>query len=171
MRTLRNGGAAAARGSRFIFVDADTRPTPAAVMAAIEAMRTGAVGGGCSFRFDAAPCWIRYAVPIGAWIARQCGYVGGCFLFCTRDAFEKVGGSSEEHYAAEEFVFLQGLRGLGRVAFPPQTVTTSGRKLQLLSIRASVSILFRLLAFGPDAFRDRGELDYWYVRVTADRSA
>src|SRR5262245_9002167 len=43
----RNAGARAANGDMFVFVDADTIVTEAAVRAAIAAMRGGAVGGGC----------------------------------------------------------------------------------------------------------------------------
>src|SRR5262249_32550860 len=48
----RNAGTAAARGDIFIFVDADTIVTPAVVRAAVRAVRRGAAGGGCAFRFD-----------------------------------------------------------------------------------------------------------------------
>lgn len=48
----RNAGARAAAGDVFIFVDADTIVSEAAVRAAIAATRDGAVGGGCAFRFD-----------------------------------------------------------------------------------------------------------------------
>src|SRR5262245_31989116 len=48
----RNAGARAAQGALFLFVDADTVVTEAAVAAAVEAMRRGAVGGGCAIRFD-----------------------------------------------------------------------------------------------------------------------
>jgi glycosyltransferase involved in cell wall biosynthesis len=164
---VRNAGAAAATGTELIFVDADTLPTASAVSAAVQAMRSGAVGGGCSFQFDAAPGWISYLVPLGTWIFRQCGYVGGCFLFCTRKAFEQIGGFSEQHYAAEEFIFLDHLRQIGTVIFPPHSVITSARKLKCRSIRQSAWILFRLLALGPDAFRNRRSLDYWYVREAA----
>src|SRR5688572_9780317 len=71
---VRNAGARAARGSRLIFIDADTRPTRAAVNAAIKALDGGAVGGGCSFCFDdSAPRWMHGIVSIGCWIARQWG--------------------------------------------------------------------------------------------------
>src|SRR5215813_13197634 len=48
----RNAGARAATGDLLVFVDADTVVTRAAVRRAVGAMRAGAVGGGCGFRFD-----------------------------------------------------------------------------------------------------------------------
>src|SRR5262245_53002781 len=48
----RNAGARVAAGEMFVFVDADTEVSEAAVRAAVKAMQNGAVGGGCRFRFD-----------------------------------------------------------------------------------------------------------------------
>src|SRR5216683_2768868 len=48
----RNAGARLARGENLFFVDADTLATPEALAAGIKALRAGAVGGGCVFRFD-----------------------------------------------------------------------------------------------------------------------
>ena len=60
--TTRNAGARAARGDILFFVDADTLANPAAVRADLDALRRGAVGGGCLFRFDGAvPLWVRFA--------------------------------------------------------------------------------------------------------------
>src|SRR5689334_13119115 len=43
----RNAGAREARGDLLIFIDADTLVTPQVVCAAVAAVRSGAVGGGC----------------------------------------------------------------------------------------------------------------------------
>src|SRR5437763_1171262 len=48
----RNAGAGVATGDMLVFVDADTIVNRAAVRAAIDAIRAGAVGGGCAIRFD-----------------------------------------------------------------------------------------------------------------------
>src|SRR5262245_57886640 len=48
----RNAGARAASGDRFIFVDADTMVTERVVRAAVNSLRRGLVGGGCTVRFD-----------------------------------------------------------------------------------------------------------------------
>jgi len=92
----RNAGARAARGDVFFFVDADTLANPAVVRAALRALRYGAVGGGCVFSFDGAvPLWARTFYPVLVLVVRMLKLVGGCFLFCTREAFEGVGGFSE----------------------------------------------------------------------------
>jgi glycosyltransferase involved in cell wall biosynthesis len=54
----RNSGARAAKGDFLIFVDADTLVDAPVVRAALQAMRNGAVGGGCDFQFDGrVPLW------------------------------------------------------------------------------------------------------------------
>ena len=66
----------------------------------------GGAGGGCLFRFDGRlPFWARLTYPIGICLFRVLTIVGGCFLFCTREAFLATGGFSEECFAAEELPF------------------------------------------------------------------
>src|SRR5258706_15787558 len=48
----RNAGARAAEGDLLIFIDADTIVTPEVVCTAVEAVRSGAVGGGCAIRYS-----------------------------------------------------------------------------------------------------------------------
>src|SRR5438874_72022 len=56
----RNAGAREAEGEILFFVDADTLANPAAVRAGLRALRCGAAGGGCMFRFDGRlPLWAR----------------------------------------------------------------------------------------------------------------
>src|SRR6185369_4599544 len=56
----RNAGAREAQGDLLIFIDADTIVTPKAVCAAVEAVRTGAVGGGCAIRYSGhLPAYLR----------------------------------------------------------------------------------------------------------------
>jgi len=99
----RNAGGREADGAVFIFVDADTIVTEAAVRAAIAATRGGAVGGGCAFRFDGP--LPRYGRALGAAavpLYRLLRLASGCFLFCTREAFRAVGGFDETLFGAEE---------------------------------------------------------------------
>src|SRR5699024_10282980 len=89
----RNAGARVASGDILFFVDADTVANPETVRAGLDALRGGAVGGGCVFRFDGAlPGWVRALHPVAVALARTIRVVGGCFLFCTRAAFDAAGG-------------------------------------------------------------------------------
>jgi glycosyltransferase involved in cell wall biosynthesis len=161
----RNAGAREARGELFFFVDADTVVTPAAVRAAVKAVRGGAVGGGCVFRFDCElPLYARFLLPLGNALGRRLRLVGGCCLFCTREAFLAVGGFCERYYAAEELVFAQALKRRGRFVVPRPMVVTSGRKFPLITGRWAVSMLARFVLGGPNTFTRREGLEVWYDR-------
>lgn len=159
----RNAGARVARGELLFFVDADTVASAAAVREAVRAMRRGAVGGGCVFRFDGRlPLWARIIYPLSVPVMRRLKLVGGCCLFCTREAFQAVGGFCERYYAAEELVFIVALKRLGRVVVPRACVTTSGRKLRTWSARQLLAPLCRLALAGPGSLQRREGLEVWY---------
>jgi len=165
----RNAGARAARGDVFFFVDADTLANSAAVRAALGALRGGAVGGGCVFRFDGViPLWARAMYPVLVVSERLLKLVGGCFLFCTREAFQSTGGFCERYYAAEEAVFIRSLKRVGRFVVPGPTVVTSGRKLRTYSARRIIGEIGRWAVTGPEAFQRREGLEIWYSEREVD---
>jgi glycosyltransferase involved in cell wall biosynthesis len=160
---VRNAGAREARGNIFIFVDADTLATAEAVTAAVTAIENGAVGGGCLFEFDGRlPFWARLAYPISIFLFRLLKLVGGCFLFCTREAFEARGGFSEECFAAEELYFRNSLRRLGKFVVPKPLVVTSGRKLRTYSVFEIAKTLLSIGWQGPKTYRAKEGLEVWY---------
>jgi glycosyltransferase involved in cell wall biosynthesis len=159
----RNAGARAASGNYFFFVDADTLTNPGAVRAALAAMRNGAVGGGGIVRFDGwVPLWALALYPAYSVVSRIIKLVGGCFLFCTRDAFERVGGFPEAYYASEETYLTAALKNYGRFVVPGPTVVTSARKLRTVPLRDLIRLLRRLLTEGNTVFRQREGLEFWY---------
>jgi glycosyltransferase involved in cell wall biosynthesis len=159
----RNAGARAANGETFVFIDADTVVTGAAVAAAVEALRRGAVGGGCAFRFDGRlPLYGRLMAAVAVPLYRALGLASGCFLFCTRAAFHAAGGFDEGLFGAEEAAMSRALRRQGRFVVLREFVTTSGRKLRAHSGREVLAILARLALAGPRAVRRREGLDIWY---------
>jgi glycosyltransferase involved in cell wall biosynthesis len=167
---VRNAGAREARGEIFVFVDADTLANADAVRAVLQAIQEGAVGGGCLFRFEGdLPLWARLAYPPGIRLCRWLTLVGGCFLFCTRQTFAASGGFSEECFAAEELVFRNSLRRLGRFVIPWPLVVTSGRKLRTYSGLELLKVLARLGVRGPKAFQSKQDLDVWYGERRPDR--
>jgi glycosyltransferase involved in cell wall biosynthesis len=165
----RNCGARAARGDLFIFVDADTVATADAVRDAVAAVRNGAAGGGCLFRFDGRlPLWARLTYPLGIRLFRLLNVVGGCFIFCTRQAFEATGGFSEEHFAAEELIFTNSLKRVGKFVIPPAMVVTSGRKVRAYSGFEILWTLLRVASGGARSYRSREGLGVWYGERRAD---
>jgi glycosyltransferase involved in cell wall biosynthesis len=160
---VRNAGAMQAKGNMLIFVDADTVVSIDVVRAAVRAMREGAVGGGAAVRFDGQlPFWGKVTAALFIPLYRLAGLAAGCFLFCTRDAFEAVGGFNKDLFAAEEVVMTRALRRQGRFVLLHESVTTSGRKLRAYSARELLGILARLAVAGPKALGRREGLELWY---------
>jgi glycosyltransferase involved in cell wall biosynthesis len=165
----RNAGASAARGEILYFVDADTLVNTPALLGSLRALEAGAVGGGCMFTFDGRmPLWARALYPLFVWVFRTRKLVGGCFVFCTRAAFERVGGFREEYFAAEELLFARDLKRLGRFVLPRETVVTSGRKLRTVRPSALLALLGKVVVRGPRFLQRRDELDVWYGERQSD---
>jgi glycosyltransferase involved in cell wall biosynthesis len=161
--TTRNAGAREAKGDLLVFVDADTVVNSAVVRAAIDAVRNGAVGGGCDFRFEGRlPLWARLMIFSFRPAYRIGRLASGSFLFCTRQAFEAVGGFDATLFAAEEAVMSRALHRHGRFVVLRETVLTSGRKLRAYSAWELLSVLSRLAFLGRRALRKRQGLDIWY---------
>lgn len=156
----RNSGARAAAGEMFIFVDADTVVNEGAVRAAVEAMRAGAVWGGCAIRFDGTvPLFGRVLVAVTMPVYRMFGLATGCFLFSTREAFDAAGGYDEQYFGAEEAVLSRALGRQGRFVILRESVETSARKLRAYSALEIVGVLARLALKGPKGVRKREGLE------------
>jgi glycosyltransferase involved in cell wall biosynthesis len=168
----RNAGAREAAGDVFVFVDADTLANADAVRDVLAAVGSGAVGGGCLFRFDGRlPFWARVTYPIGIRLFRLLNVVGGCFMFSTRAAFEATGGFCEDYFAAEELIFTKALKRQGRFVIPRSYIVTSGRKLRCYSGFEILWVLLTIIVRGPKRYRTRRGLDVWYGKRRVDPEA
>jgi glycosyltransferase involved in cell wall biosynthesis len=159
----RNAGARAALGEWLVFVDADTTVTAEVLRSAAEALRTGAVGGGAMVQIEGR---IPRPFKLLAWIVprilRARGLAAGCFLFCTRKAFEAAGGFDENFFAAEELVLSRALKRAGRFVVLRDAVTTSGRKLRTHSGSDLLRLCVVALRHGGQVLRTREGLAIWY---------
>ena len=159
---VRNSGAQAASGEVFIFVDADTRINQRAVEAALSVLGSGAAGGACVFKFDGiVPLWGRILLWFGVTMGRFLQLAGGCFLFCTRQAFTAAGGFCEDLRAGEDLAFVYALKKVGRFVVPKPTVITSARKLSVVGPWEAVMVLVRIVQRGPHYETER-TLDFLY---------
>ena len=165
----RNAGAKAASGDWFIFVDADTLVNESVVLAAIQAMRNGAVGGGSGMRFDEpSPLYARLLLSLVVRLFRATDLAAGCFLFCTRNAFDKVAGFDEDYFGAEELVMSRALKQQGKLLILKQTVTTSARKLRTYSMKEVVLLTFGIFRHGTKAVKQREGMEFWYAERRKD---
>jgi len=158
----RNSGAEAAQGEVLIFVDADTLVSPAPIRSALRALESGAVGGGALTRFDGGHWTLRALLGLFVFFLRRLGLACGCFLFCRRADFERVGGFDVELFAGEEIRLSRALGKRGRFVALRESVLTSSRKLRTHSVREILSAALLPLRRGRRAYRDREGLEVWY---------
>ena len=159
----RNAGAGAAVGDILIFVDADTIVGPEVVAATLAALDAGAVAGGASLRLDGRIPWYgRLMAAIVLTTMRIGRLAAGCYVFCTRTAFDAVGGFDERLFATEEIALSRALHREGRMVILREAVETSGRKLRTHSGWEILRVMFAMATSGRGAVRSRRHLDLWY---------
>lgn len=159
----RNAGAAHARGTHLCFIDADTHVDAGILRAALQAMEDGAAGGGARVRLQGPVAWhARLGEPLLGGLLRLARIAPGCFLFCTRQAFEQVGGFDARLYAGEDVVISRALARQGRFVLLRGVVWTSPRKLQTFSAWEHVKLLLALARHGRGLLHSRERLDFWY---------
>lgn len=167
----RNAGAMAADGDLLIFVDADTEVTPEAVKGAVDAIRAGATFGGADITWDGRiPLWSRFMLRTTLLMYRLGKLASGAFFFCTPKDFERAGGFDESLYAAEEYYLAKKLKRIGRHAWIPHPVVTSGRKLRAHTARELVRDAARLMFGGKRSLRRRDHAGLWYEPRKPDPS-
>jgi glycosyltransferase involved in cell wall biosynthesis len=168
----RNAGARQAAGEILIFVDADTIITAPTLRATLAALDAGAVAGGASLRLDGHIPWhgrlLLRVVRVGMRLGRL---AAGCYVFCTRSAFDAAGGFDERLFATEEIALSRALARHGRVVILRETVLSSGRKLRTHSGWEILQILSAVARQGSRALQSREQLGLWYGRRRIDPGA
>jgi len=161
--STRNAGARAASGDILMFVDADTIVTGATLNAALAALRAGAVAGGASLRLDGRLPWHGRVLLVVVRAGMRLGRLAaGCYVFCTRAAFEAAGGFDERLFASEEIALSRALARQGRVVILRETVVSSGRKLRTHSGWEIFGLMSAVVRQGRRALRSRERLGLWY---------
>jgi len=163
---VRNAGAIAASGDTLIFVDADTHVNAGIVKEAVAAIRSGAAGGGARVTFHGTvprwlPVFMALFIPLYFRVGR---WAAGCFVFCSRAAFEATGGFDETTFAAEEIHFSRALKKVGRFVILRGWVSTSARKVDNRSLWDMMRINYDLLrkAGFEGRIRRREDAGFWY---------
>lgn len=160
---VRNAGARQAAGEILVFVDADTILPAKTLSAAIDAIKSGAVGGGAKLSFHGqTPSWVHVISPLVNLTCRWARLPPGCFLFARKDAFAAIGGFDERYFAAEEWVLSQALKSQGRFVMLCEPSITSARRGNPRDLLRTLGLLIRLLVRGKAALQQREGLEIWY---------
>ena len=159
---VRNAGGAGARGERLIFVDADTRIDRDVLAAAMAALDRGAAGGGCAVRFAGATWSERAFTALVMRIFRWTRIAPGCFIFCTREAFDAAGGFDERWFAGEDVAISRALAAVGQFEILRESVTTSDRKLRTFGWISHLRLFAQFIRKGRGLLHSREHLGIWY---------
>ncbi len=167
----RNTGARVAKGRFFVFLDADTALTPSLLGEALKNLASGHSAGGGSTVAPDRPLEASAQYALNTWnrFSRRFNIAAGCFVYCDREAFEAVGGFSEQVYASEEIWFSIKMHRWARrhgkrfIVIRNRPVVTSVRKLDWFSpTRLLISSLVLMLF--PFALFSRRLCHLWYDR-------
>jgi glycosyltransferase involved in cell wall biosynthesis len=161
----RNAGAAAALGTRLCFVDADTIIDATVLSAAMRALDDGAAGGGCAVRLAGQVSWpLRAFTAALMHVFRWQRIAPGCFIYCTRRAFDAAGGFDERYFAGEDVAFSRALATVGTMVVLRESVVTSDRKLRTFGVLDHFRLMLRFALGGRRILRSRDALALWYAR-------
>jgi hypothetical protein len=101
-------------------------------------------------------------MPIVGFAFRRLHWAAGCFLYCSRAAFNAVHGFDEKLFVSEEIALSRALHKHGKFVVLKEQVVTSGRKLRTYSGREMAWTMLRIGLGGRRALRDRRALGMWY---------
>jgi glycosyltransferase involved in cell wall biosynthesis len=136
---VRNAGAQAARGEVLAFIDADSQVHARTFLEIDAALATGRVVGGATgvtMERWSPGIAVSYALMVPMVLAT--GFDTGV-VFCRRQDFEAIGGYDETRRVAEDVVFLQAMRRLGK---------TRGQRLARLTRAKAVASTRKFDEFG-----------------------
>ena len=165
----RNSGAAAATGDWLVFVDADSHPNAGLFADVAGAILAGnCLAGGATIRLDESYFFAGLIARLWNFASRFRKLLAGSFIFCEAAVFRKIGGFSDELFAAEELELSRRLRKLAAetgkqiVILHHHPLVTSARKMRLYSAREHLRFLAFALFKARRALTSREAAHLWY---------
>lgn len=125
-----NTGAAKSNSDILLFLHADTRLPRTAAIQIAQAVSRGYVGGGFSRRFDSPSLFLQVSCFFADLRGKHLGwFFGDQAIFCTKEAFTKVGGYPEI-FPFEDLDFSRQLKKHGPLCLLSPGIRTSARRFQ-----------------------------------------
>jgi glycosyltransferase involved in cell wall biosynthesis len=164
----RNCGAAAATGDWLVFVDADSHPSAELFADVVGQINSGnCLAGGATVRLDESHFVAGFITQLWNCASRLGCLLAGSFIFVETAAFRKLGGFSNELFAAEELELSRRLKQLARatgkqiVVLHRHPLVTSARKMRLYTTWDHFKLLWRVL-FRRGTLTQREACALWY---------
>ncbi|HEY3762356.1 MAG TPA: glycosyltransferase [Verrucomicrobiae bacterium] len=164
----RNTGASSATGDWLIFVDADSHPSADLFADVAKEIQAGdCIAGGATIRMDEYHFAANWIVKLWNLTSRRLRLLAGSFIFCEAATFRKVGGFSNDLFAAEELELSVRLKktakesGKKLVVLHRHPLVTSARKMKLYTIREHLRFVFAAV-FNRRTFASREAAHLWY---------
>ena len=163
----RNTGALNSLGKYLLFIDADTLIGEKTISRVVQVLLTGKViGGGAFIRVDR-HLDLRIIVRVVNYILLPLKLAWGAFIFCERQAFEKIGGFDESLFAIEELDFVRRLKRQGKkekkkfVILRNLKIISSSRKIDYFS-RLSLFKTGISIFFNRKRQKNKEDCEVWY---------
>ena len=165
----RNTGAAAASGDWLIFVDADSHPSAELLSEVADAIVSGKyLAGGSTVWLDQRVFAADIFTRLWNGLSRFKRLLAGSFIFVEAAAFRKLGGFSNQFFAAEELDLSRRLKVLARAAgrkiiiLHRHPLRTSARKMKLYTGRELGVFFLRTLFRHRSTLTNREASYLWY---------
>lgn len=165
----RNCGARAATGDWLIFVDADSHPSAGLFAEVAEQILSGeCLAGGSTLRIDTPDRAARAITWLWNRASRMRKLLAGSFIFCDAAAFQKLGGFSDQLFAAEEIELTQRLHknakqsGKHIVILHRHPLLTSARKMHLYTKREHLRFIAKIIFSQGRALTNQEATHLWY---------
>lgn len=165
----RNSGAAAATGDWFIFVDADSHPSPELFAAAANAIASDScIAGGAPVDMLTVSRLANFSVRGWNFISRTLQWMAGSFLFCRADVFRSLSGFNQELFASEEIDLSRRLKRFGRKVGKPVVILrgvaikSSPRKIWLYTTGEYIRFICKAMLTLGGSIRKREGCTIWY---------